>query len=651
MEYKMKPKQMKFMERLSLGAFFFHLLSGLGLYILSTYTQTRLCSFLSAYIFTTSTIWVITWLWILLRRLAADEESELKEAEEKRKIEGRSGALFEKDSMDALRAGKRLENFQKFFLPAFSLVYAALLGFIAYTLFNSITAIPTVERELLTIAIFICIGAAFVHFLFGWYTAALARAKGYRVLYAGAGFLAGIALMLLATVVALVFSHQEFVKVEYAMLFVLAGLPAVNAVEIVIKVIMDFYRPRQKGVEPYPIYSSRLLGLLTEPGRIMRTIAETIDYQFGFKVSDTWFYRFVEKAIAPLILFQVVALYLLTCIVVVEHDEKAILERFGQPLAFNAILDPGIHFKYPWPVEKVFRYKVKHIMKEEYGHDGPLIKDIVTWTEKHYETEYNLLVARRERTENHQTDREDGPLKMDMDKTKSDETKAPQEVNLAVLSAEIKYKIDENALMDYAYNSEDPQWMLRVIGYGEIIQFLASRDVMTLMKMKRQEACDVLHKRIQDQINTARIGIKVVAFLIPDIHPPIETAKSFEAVTGAIQEKEAKILKAQAYANRILPVAKGAAVAVNEASIAYKESRRLITEAVEKQFLDFMTAHDSAPEIFKIRKLMDVLEETLPNVRKYIVPESDTAHEVMILNFEEKMRPGLLDIPIDTQGE
>lgn len=645
MEFQLKPKQMKFLERLSLAAFLFHLFSGLGLYILSAYTRTSLCSFLSAYVFATSMVWVMTWLWVLLRRQAANEETELQQAEKKRKSAGRSGALFEKDSMDALRAGKRLENFQKYFLPAFSLIYAALLGFVSYKLFKSITAIPTEKRELLTIAIFICIGAAFVHFLFGWYTAALSRAKGYRVLYAGAAFLAGTALMLLAIVVGLVFSHQEFIKVEYALLFVLAGLPAVNALEIVIKVILDIYRPRQKGVEPYPIYSSRLLGLLTEPGRIMRTIAETIDYQFGFKVSDTWFYRFVEKAIAPLILFQIAALYVLTCIVVVEHDEKAILERFGQPIASNAILDPGLHFKYPWPVDKVYRYKVKNIMKTEFGHEGPLIKDIVTWTEKHYETEYNLLVARKERTE--QTEGKQTEKKPD----EADDAKAPQEVNLAVVSAEIKYRIDENALMDYAYNSEDPQWVLRVIGYGEIIRFLASRDVMTLMKMKRREACDILHKRIQEEINTARIGIKVVAFLIADIHPPVDTAKSFEAVTGAIQQKEATILKARAYANRILPIARGRAAEAIQTAKAYKESRRLITEAVESQFLDFIKAHEAAPEIFRVRKLMDVLEETLPDVRKYIVPESDTAREVMILNFEEKMRPGLLDIPIETKGE
>src|SRR5512140_561011 len=100
---------------------------------------------------------------------------------------------------------------------------------------------------------------------------------------------------------------------------------------------MDIYRPRLKGQYIRSAFESRLLGLISEPGGILYTAASAIDYQFGFKVSHTWFLQLLQKAIAPLILFSIVTLYLLSSITIVQPDEKGIIERFGKPMAGEEI--------------------------------------------------------------------------------------------------------------------------------------------------------------------------------------------------------------------------------------------------------------------------------------------------------------------------
>src|SRR5512140_2202336 len=125
---------------------------------------------------------------------------------------------------------------------------------------------------------------------------------------------------------------------------------------------MDIYRPRLKGQYIRSAFESRLLGLISETGGILYTAANAIDYQFGFKVSQTWFFQLLEKAIAPLILFSIVTLYLLTCITIVQPDEKGIIERFGKPIIENQI-GPGLHLKLPWPIDIAYNYPVNRILQ------------------------------------------------------------------------------------------------------------------------------------------------------------------------------------------------------------------------------------------------------------------------------------------------
>ena len=63
----------------------------------------------------------------------------------------------------------------------------------------------------------------------------------------------------------------------------------VLAVEHVLSFVIEFYRPRMPGEELRPLPESRLLALLTEPGGVARNVAASLDYQFGFQVSEVWF--------------------------------------------------------------------------------------------------------------------------------------------------------------------------------------------------------------------------------------------------------------------------------------------------------------------------------------------------------------------------
>ena len=138
---------------------------------------------------------------------------------------------------------------------------------------------------------------------------------------------------------------------------------------------------------------------------------------------------------------------------------------------------------------------------------------------------------------------------------------------------------DENiAVMDFIvqYNIKDVyQWQFKVNGKEELLNLLAQASmrhvvgysefdrVATYGKFEVQEEVKAL---LQELVDTAEMGVRIVAVQIQDANPPKKVMPSFQDVVTATEDKERYIHDAQGYENKVVPVAKGrAAEIVNQA--------------------------------------------------------------------------------------
>ena len=262
-----------------------------------------------------------------------------------------------------------------------------------------------------------------------------------------------------------------------------------------------------------------------------------MDYQFGFKVSETWFYKFLERALVWLVLLQIFILMLSTGFVIINPNELAIVERFGKPRAVDPVLEPGLHFKLPWPIEQIYRHPAKEIQNFSVGNyydDNASSNRILLWQATQGETETNFLVASKEQTS-----------------VEEDQT-VP--VNLLTAAVPIQYVV--NDFLAWSYKHAEPAKLLKSISNREVVRYLVSVDIIDFMSTGRLEAANKLKENIQYQANSLELGVEVLFVGLQDIHPPIgdkttPVAASFEEVIGA-GEDGANVLKAVAYAEMFL---------------------------------------------------------------------------------------------------
>ena len=152
-------------------------------------------------------------------------------------------------------------------------------------------------------------------------------------------------------------------------------------------------------------------------------------------------------------------------------------------------------------------------------------------------------------------------------------------------------------------------------------------------------------KLIQQRADERKLGVNIIFVGLQDIHPPVKVAESYEAVVGAQQEIQAKILEAEGYRAKTVPLAE--AEAKKRVSMAQAEALTLIASSAARaaQFTNQMTAFAASPRVYPERLYLESFVRAMQGSRKYVIGPTN-AHQVLQFNLEEKIRTDLLDLSV-----
>ncbi len=541
-----------------------------------------------------------------------------------------ASALFNKEEGAALPARRSREQFEKFFVPGFTI--ALMLGegagvFLLWRRLSRLTLVP-MERPLFAAVVFALF--ALVLFLLGRFSVTLARLEKQRLLQPVASFVLANAYLCAVVTIAIVAVYAGGVRADLYVARALAILLGAPTVETLLTLLLEIYRPRVRGGAARLLYDSRLIRILSQPESLFTTAAHALDYQFGFKVSDTWFFQFLRRSLAWILAGQFVLLLLSTTLVVIETGEQALLERFGRPAGANAILEPGVHFKWPWPVDKVHRYRTEQIQTFTVGivPDPEREKEkTVLWTVSHYKEEFNLLVAARDTTTNLAGAKKSPP------------------VNLLSVSIPVQFQITN--LAAWAYNNHQPDQLLEKIATREVVLYLVNADLNEIMSSGRSAAADGLRQRMQSAADSRQLGARIVFVGLQDIHPPVAVAEHYEKVVGARQSIEARVNAAKAYATQTNALAGSLARRTVLNAEAESVRRKSIALARAASFTNQIPAYRAAPEVYQQRAYLQTLARNGAGTRKYVIATTNT-DDVIQFDLTEKYERSLLDVQIPT---
>lgn len=600
-------------------------------------------------------IWLALIIQFRQRRLAEVERFEAQEYQRLRK-EGRGASVFEGDiEREFMVQQGRLDWIEKWLIPSFALVVATYLIGISlwqWTKVSTISLSPAGDLPLVTgmdlgKSVVVLAGMSIVSFLLACYTVGMSRQDEWRPLRSGGIFLIGGTIASIVVAAALAGSAFAYYTPLILTGKVLVGLILVLGLEMALLVTLDFFRPRIKGQYQQAAFESRLLGLLGEPGGIFRTASHALDYQFGFKVSETWFYRLLEKYIVMLLLIQTSLLYLSTCIAIVPTGNKAVCERWGAPTNLEEPWSAGLHFKLPYPIDRVKIFPVSQIISVDVGYErndpkvdssGQLVHDItpVLWTKEHWKAEYPFLVpARKAGVE------------------VGDTTIVNNLFDKLVVAVVFQYHIED--IKSYAYNPGSfirAEEVIKQLCERAVLQYCSQNDIEQILGPGRNETAQKLKDNITESLAKYEVGIEIDFVGIKSVHPPTKVGEAFEKVISALQQKQTKILRAQGNAQQLVNAAEGQAAVARSNAKAYKQERQLLADAEALRFANNIEAYEKGGDVYLQREYLSVLDEYMPRLRKYVIASDNVDSWVYEFDLKENIKTDMFStLGIDNTEE
>ncbi|MEX2673603.1 MAG: SPFH domain-containing protein [Phycisphaeraceae bacterium] len=607
-------------------------------------------------------VWICLWLVYQQHRL---ERIEALEAEQLAAQHGTDNSIFEVSADDLSVARRRLNSLYKWGLPLTSVITSVYLIAVGFYLARLVSARLGAEDQgvpvQVLVLLFVCAGIALVGFLVSRYLAGMAKVPQWQLLRGGATFIMGNVLVLGLLAIAFAAAHYEFYVPLRYMVLVVPVLMIVVGIEMALNLILNFYRPRRPGEVPRPAFESRILGLLTTPESIAKTINETINYQFGFEVTRSWFWQLLSRVFVSLIIFAAAVLVVLSSVVIVEPDYKGVVTRFGA--LRGEPLEPGIHLKMPWPISRAHYYDTTAIRTLKIGSE-PREDVPILWTNVHAEHQASPFVVAPPRDRYTEPDR--SVVGDDQELLKVTE-RAP-DVFLVNAEMVVYYTIDPDRLLDYLMSSTQAgarvvDDRLRQLAELEFARHLVRHDVDEWIGTARVEAGRLIRETLQERADAADMGVKIRQVSIPSVHPPQEVAAAFHEVVGAEQRTQTTIQRAEqgaietlanvagspGIADRIVSeIEKHEAMASEGASAEELLEQELLVERLMQQaggqasvritqargyrwekenvergnaerFAGQLRAYEYAPSLFRVRRYLEVLAEGLGDSRKYIL--------------------------------
>jgi regulator of protease activity HflC (stomatin/prohibitin superfamily) len=355
------------------------------------------------------------------------------------------------------------------------------------------------------------------------------------------------------------------------------------AAELWLRGLDAFFRKRDP--RPERVIPLRLVTLTTlfHGASPLHGLMEVAERRLGLSVRSAWALGFVRRSLGVLGASLILLVWASTMLVVVGPQEQGIRLRVGR-LASRAPVPPGLHVKWPWPLETVERYPVTRVQTLGLGFAGPA-KDSLLWGRRHAGEEYQLLLG-------------DGR-------------------ELVSVDATVSYRIRD--VLAFALASQNPRETLDALAYRLLMRETVAIDLDRLLTADRAAFARRFAVALQQASDAQGLGFEILHVGFTSLHPPVGIAAAYEDVVSAEIERETRAVRARVARETAVPAAETEAVRVVREAEA--EAARRLADAVGAAagFQAALGASRASPELFRFRRRLEALEDGLAERSLFVV--------------------------------
>ncbi len=206
--------------------------------------------------------------------------------------------------------------------------------------------------------------------------------------------------------------------------------------------------------------------------------------------------------------------------------------------------------------------------------------------------------------------------------------------NIVFIEGNVQYRRGDPR--DYLFSVVSPEETLKEVAESAIREVIGENIASFILREGRPQVAEDAQELMQETLDFYKTGIVVTQFNLVDAQPPPEVQPAVDDATKAREDKERFQLRAEAYANDIIPRARGAAARQMQEAEAYRERVIADAEGETARFLALLEEYEKAPEVTRQRLYLEAVEEVYGANAKVII-DSESGGNLLYLPIDKLM--------------
>jgi membrane protease subunit HflK len=289
-----------------------------------------------------------------------------------------------------------------------------------------------------------------------------------------------------------------------------------------------------------------------------------------------------QDAKKPIILFIIGAIivWALSGFYRVDADEQGVVLRFGK---YTNMTQPGLNYHLPYPIESVMTPKVTRVNRVDIGF------------------------------------RSSGDVSRSgaISEIKEESAMLTGDENIVDINYSVFWVIKDAG--KYLFNVQDPQGTIKAVAETAMREIIARKKIQSILTQGRTDIETEAHKIMQQILDQYNSGVEVTQVQAQKSDPPAQVIDSFRDVQAAKADKERQQNEAQAYANDVIPRARGEAAKIVQDAEAYKREVVAQAEGEASRFIAIYNEYAKAKTVTQERMYLETMEKVLSGVNKIII--------------------------------
>ena len=290
-------------------------------------------------------------------------------------------------------------------------------------------------------------------------------------------------------------------------------------------------------------------------------------------------------------------LWILSGLYRVLPDEQGVVLRFGK---FINTTQPGLNYHFPFPIETALTPKVTKVNRIDIGFRSESDRGFSSAGVADVPEESLMLTG---------------------------------DENIVNIDFSVFWVIKDAG--KFLFKIQDPQGTVKAAAETAMREVIARSNIQPILTEGRSLIETDTQEIIQEILDEYNSGIQITQVQTQKADPPDQVIDAFRDVQAARADMERSKNEAEAYANDVIPRARGEAAKILQAAEAYKKEVVAKAEGEASRFLSIYNEYARAKQVTQERMFLETMEKVLADINKIIIDKNAGSGVVPYLPLQE----------------